>query len=115
MPRFIDFFTEAPSQETKPAAHGKTRQCRIQPITLDDQLTLGERVYHFPEDSYGQDYAAEYATVKYPRRKDPIRERSETREDDLPRGFWKDYVQDVLRLENSNAQKTSQSGSSCVS
>ena len=43
--------------------------------------------------------------VKYPRRKGPVSERSETREDDLPRGFWHDYVKVVLRLEYSNAQK----------
>ena len=67
MPSFFDFFTEAPCQKTKPAAHGKTRQCRNQPAMRDDQLTLGERIYHFLEERYGLEYAAEYATVKYPR------------------------------------------------
>ena len=65
---------------------------RNQPESLDNQLTRGEQVYHFLEYSYGQDYAWEYAMVKYPRRKGPVSERSETREDDLPRGFWHDYV-----------------------
>ena len=105
MSRFAAFFLGAPSQEALIPARQKARVGRNQPQSLDSQLTRGEQVYHFLEASYGEDYAWEYAMVKYPRRKGPVSERSETREDDLPRGFWKDYVQDVLRLEYSNAQK----------
>ena len=105
MPSFLDFFTEAPSQKTKPAAHGTTRQVRNQPATLDDQLTLGERVYHFLEDSYGLEYAAEYATVKYPRSKGSI-SAYDRREDDLPRGFLRDFVEDILGLIYSDCYRT---------
>ena len=103
--RFAAFFLGAPSQEALIPARQKARVGRNQPESLDNQLTRGEQVYHFLEASYGEEYAWEYAMVKYPRRKGPISERSETREDDLPRGFWHDYAQDTLRLEYSNAQK----------
>ena len=103
--RFAAFFLGAPSQEALIPARQKARVGRNQPESLDNQLTRGEQVYHFLEASYGEEYAWEYAMVKYPRRKGPVSERSETREDDLPRGFWHDYVKVVLRLEYSNAQK----------
>ena len=65
MPSFVDFFSEAPSQQAQPRRQARCR--RNQPATLDDQLTLGERIYHFLGERYGLEYAAEYATVKYPR------------------------------------------------
>ena len=105
MPKFSDFFTAAPSQETKPAARGKTSAGRNQPAKLDDQLTLGERIYHFLEDSYGLEYAADYATVRYPRSKGSI-SAYDRREDDLPRGFLRDFVEDILGLIYSDSYRT---------
>ena len=103
--RFAAFFLGAPSQQDLIPARQGARVGRNQPESLDNQLTRGEQVYHFLEASYGEEYAWECAMVKYPRRKGPVSERSETREDDLPRGFWKEFVQDVLRLEYSNSHR----------
>ena len=102
MPSFVDFFSEAPSQQAQPRNQARCR--RNQPATLDDQLTLGERIYHFLGERYGLEYAAEYATVKYPRSKGSISV-YERREDDLPRGFLRDFVEDLLGLIYTDAYR----------
>ena len=102
MPSFVDFFSEAPSQQAQPRRQARCR--RNQPAMLDDQLTLGERIYHFLGERYGLEYAAEYATVKYPRSKGSISV-YERRGDDLPRGFFRDFVEDLLGLIYTDAYR----------
>ena len=51
----------APSQSKALPNQDKAKQCRNQSIALDDQLTLGERVFKHLEATAGGDQASAYA------------------------------------------------------
>ena len=51
----------APSQSKALPNQDKAKQCRNQSIALDDQLTLGERVFKHLEATAGEDQASAYA------------------------------------------------------
>ena len=51
----------APSQSKALPNQDKAKQCRNQSIALDDQLTLGERVFRHLEATAGKDQASAYA------------------------------------------------------
>ena len=95
------FLDPSKKRSVLPAGH-KVRQVRNQSTTLDDQLTLGERVYCFPGASHGEDYAAAY-WGKHLNKNEAGKGRPATREDDQPRGFWRSFVRDVQRLEHTKA------------
>ena len=99
-------FAAALSQVARPRGH-TVKQYRNQSITLDGQLTLGERVYRFLEASHGQDYALAYLDKYHQKRRKEGQgcrvTRKGTSKDDLPRGFWHSFVTQEMHLEWTKA------------
>ena len=99
-------FAAALSQVARPSGQHATKQYRNQSITLDGQLTLGERVYRFLEASHGQDFALTFADKHQQKKLKEGQGRPATRattKDGLPRGFWHSFVTQEMHLEWTKA------------